>query len=104
METYSVSTNNRFALFVDEEDDPGDLILPGEGKERAEKGDKDKKRTDAKPGKASKAREAKDKGQPALGKKQPPAEATNKRECRVACVHWRETRRCARLYRRVRGG
>ena len=26
-ETYSVSTNNRFALFMDEEDDPGDVVL-----------------------------------------------------------------------------
>ena len=94
METYSVSTNNRFALFVDEEDDPGDLIVPGEGKERAEKGDKDKRRADAKSGKA---REARDRGQQAPGKKQAPAEAANKRDCCV-CV-----RACASACGRRRG-
>lgn len=28
MDSYSVNVNNRFALFLDDEDDPGDVIMP----------------------------------------------------------------------------
>ncbi len=30
--SYSVSTNNRFAFFMDEEDDPGDMVIQTESK------------------------------------------------------------------------
>ena len=87
METYSVATNNRFALFFDEEDDPGDVIATENVK--PEKVDKEKKRADAKSVKAAKAREAKEKALQALAKKSGATEAANKRErCGHAACAW----------------
>ena len=72
-DTYSVATNNRFALFMDDEDDPGDevlqeSILPDKptatGKPKVES-------TESKPDKSpkNKKKDTKDKGQSQPGKK-----------------------------------
>ena len=37
-QAYSVGTTNRYALFIDEEDDPGDVITPVSNKQEKEIG------------------------------------------------------------------
>ena len=56
---YSVGTTNRYAFFLDDEDDPGDTILPASS--RPEKSDKDATTTAA-GSKAKKADKAAPKG------------------------------------------
>ena len=53
---YSVGTTNRYALFIDEDDDPGDITVPVTN--RLDKSDKEKKKAEKPPvkGKAKKIR------------------------------------------------
>ena len=61
---YNVGVSNRFALFQDEEDDPGDVILAAST--RPEKSDKDGKKAKAVKGKG---KETSQKAQQLAGKK-----------------------------------
>lgn len=55
---YSVSTNNRFALFMDDEDDPGDTILsPSKLPDKTEKKPEAKKNERVPKAKAKEGRE-----------------------------------------------
>ena len=76
---YSVGTTNRYALFIDDEDDPGDITVPVTN--RLDKSEKEKKKAE-KPLPKGKGKENKDKGQKAqqqTGKKVA-VESSNKRE------------------------
>lgn len=72
-DTYSVATNNRFALFMDDEDDPGDEVLQESrlpdkatvtGKSKTESNES---KSDKSP--KNKKKDTKDKGQTQPGKK-----------------------------------
>lgn len=76
---YSVGTTNRYALFIDEDDDPGDITVPVTN--RLDKSDKEKKKAE-KPTVKGKGKENKEKGQKVqlqAGKKVP-VESSNKRK------------------------
>ena len=74
---YSVGVTNRYAMFQDDEDDPGDVVLTPSS--RAEpKTEKDKKK--AEKAVKGKGKEAKEKAQQLSGKKVA-ADSSNKREC-----------------------
>lgn len=77
---YSVGTTNRYALFIGDEDDPGDITVPVTN--RLDKSEKEKKKAEKQAPKG-KGKENKDKGQKAqqqAGKKVT-VESSNKREC-----------------------
>ena len=76
-DVYSVSTNNRFALFMDDEDDPGDAIVSS-----TKLTDKAEKKPEAKKidkiGKP-KPKDGRERPQAVQNGKKPVAETTNKR-------------------------
>ncbi len=74
MESFSVNVNNRFALFLDDEDDPGDVIMPAPVKK--EESTKSTKISKQPVGKGVKGKENKDKISQQANKK--PAENGNK--------------------------
>ena len=79
-EVYSVSTNNRFALFMDDEDDPGDTIL-----QSSKVPDKSEKKTEQKKnekGGKVKPKDVRDKSQVMQNGRKVATETTNKRSQR----------------------
>lgn len=82
MESYSVNVNNRFALFLDDEDDPGDVIIAPAKKEEPAKITKTSKQQ---AGKGVKGKENKDKTSQQANKK--PAENGNKSKFWVCLIH-----------------
>ena len=76
---YSVGTTNRYALFIDEDDDPGDITVPVTN--RLDKSDKEKKKAEKPPvkGKGKENKEKAQKAQLQAGKKVA-VESSNKRK------------------------
>ena len=76
-EVYSVTTNNRFALFMEEEDDPGDTILsPSKLPEKTDKKPEAKKNER---GPKTKAKEVRERPAAVQNGRKGPGEATNRR-------------------------
>lgn len=73
---FSVATSNRFSYFMEEEDNPGDDIIPA--KKAVDKSEKKTDKKADKSGKAIRAKDNKDKPSPPLAKKVA-AEAGNRR-------------------------
>ena len=81
-DVYSVSTNNRFALFMDDEDDPGDAIASS-----TKVTDKSEKKPEAKKsekGGKAKPKDVRERPQAVQNGRKAVAESTNKRSPRDA--------------------
>lgn len=64
---FSVATSNRFSCFMEEDDDPGDAIIPP--RKAIDKSEKKLDKKVEKSGKVTRVKENKDKPLPAVGKK-----------------------------------